>query len=123
ARLDLSFVTPLPSRPLLLYLYSPCPHRDLLSFPTRRSSDLRVLALPLASLPRRPSVSRGTTGTPVPSMAIYRIGTGGTRGVTLRSEEQRLNSSHVSISYAVFCLKKKNSLNTHMFHCSISRQR
>src|SRR5207249_1919010 len=27
--------------------------------------------------------------------------------VDLRSEEQRLNSSHVSISYAVFCLKKK----------------
>src|SRR5699024_12507599 len=26
-----------------------------------------------------------------------------------RSEEQRLNSSHVSISYAVFCLKKKNT--------------
>src|SRR5437868_9878280 len=26
---------------------------------------------------------------------------------TFRSEEQRLNSSHVSISYAVFCLKKK----------------
>src|SRR5439155_20326998 len=27
---------------------------------------------------------------------------------TYRSEEQRLNSSHVAISYAVFCLKKKN---------------
>src|SRR5690625_6839140 len=26
----------------------------------------------------------------------------------IRSEEQRLNSSHVAISYAVFCLKKKN---------------
>src|SRR5690554_7581033 len=26
-----------------------------------------------------------------------------------RSEEQRLNSSHVRISYAVFCLKKKTS--------------
>src|SRR5438477_6181813 len=25
----------------------------------------------------------------------------------LRSEEHRLNSSHMSISYAVFCLKKK----------------
>src|SRR5690242_21615799 len=25
-----------------------------------------------------------------------------------RSEETRLNSSHMSISYAVFCLKKKN---------------
>src|SRR5690242_21324529 len=27
---------------------------------------------------------------------------------TERSEEPRLNSSHMSISYAVFCLKKKN---------------
>src|SRR3712207_7175946 len=26
-----------------------------------------------------------------------------------RSEEPRLNSSHANISYAVFCLKKKNS--------------
>src|SRR5699024_12845750 len=29
-----------------------------------------------------------------------------------RSEEPRLNSSHVSISYAVFCLKKKK-ISTH----------
>src|SRR5699024_11732347 len=28
----------------------------------------------------------------------------------------RLNSSHVSISYAVFCLKKKNTVNTHPLH-------
>src|SRR5690625_6735094 len=28
----------------------------------------------------------------------------------VRSEEQRLNSSHVAISYAVFCLKKKKLL-------------
>src|SRR5699024_12397155 len=27
-----------------------------------------------------------------------------------RSEEHTLNSSHVSISYAVFCLKKKNKM-------------
>src|SRR5690606_26082893 len=32
-----------------------------------------------------------------------------------RSEETRLNSSHVKISYAVFCLKKKNK-NTAMSH-------
>src|SRR5690606_41435428 len=31
-----------------------------------------------------------------------------TRKVSYRSEEPRLNSSHVKISYAVFCLKKKN---------------
>src|SRR5688500_11835482 len=30
--------------------------------------------------------------------------------VARRSEEQRLNSSHLVISYAVFCLKKKNRL-------------
>src|SRR5438477_3472722 len=29
--------------------------------------------------------------------------------VLVRSEETRLNSSHMSISYAVFCLKKKNA--------------
>src|SRR5438477_7224128 len=28
-------------------------------------------------------------------------------GLLTRSEEHRLNSSHMSISYAVFCLKKK----------------
>src|SRR6266480_6497077 len=28
-------------------------------------------------------------------------------GAACRSEEPRLNSSHMSISYAVFCLKKK----------------
>src|SRR5205807_6822197 len=30
-------------------------------------------------------------------------------GDLLRSEEQRLNSSHLVISYAVFCLKKKKN--------------
>src|SRR5699024_11296575 len=29
----------------------------------------------------------------------------------------RLNSSHVSISYAVFCLKKKNKLNRNLVRC------
>src|SRR5580700_12249780 len=32
-----------------------------------------------------------------------------------RSEEQRLNSSHVEISYAVFCLKKKKKKDKHLF--------
>src|SRR5690242_20856904 len=31
--------------------------------------------------------------------------------VHLRSEEHSLNSSHMSISYAVFCLKKKKSFD------------
>src|SRR5437868_15345211 len=37
--------------------------------------------------------------------------TGGTAGLlkTIDRKSTRLNSSHVSISYAVFCLKKKNN--------------
>ena len=31
----------------------------------------------------------------------------------LRSEEPRLNSSHITISYAVFCLKKKKPILTY----------
>src|SRR3712207_6903453 len=31
---------------------------------------------------------------------------------TVRSESTRLNSSHANISYAVFCLKKKNMTRT-----------
>src|SRR6201985_2894253 len=34
---------------------------------------------------------------------------------TPRSEEQRLNSSHSSISYAVFCLKKKTYRSSDAF--------
>src|SRR5207249_7512257 len=33
------------------------------------------------------------------------------RGTVKDRKSTRLNSSHVSISYAVFCLKKKNSRN------------
>src|SRR3974390_3066693 len=33
-----------------------------------------------------------------------------------RSEEQRLNSSHLYISYAVFCLKKKQQTNNNELH-------
>src|SRR5438309_7969939 len=40
----------------------------------------------------------------------------GSDGEPERSEETRLNSSHSSISYAVFCLKKKiRQLYQHMF--------
>src|SRR5215468_11996078 len=33
-----------------------------------------------------------------------------------RSEEHRLNSSHITISYAVFCLKKKKKIKNHFIH-------
>src|SRR3712207_8541558 len=37
---------------------------------------------------------------------------GGLRGLRLDRKSTRLNSSHANISYAVFCLKKKNNHHT-----------
>src|SRR5439155_24541219 len=82
--------------------------RDLHSFPTRRSSDL----------PAPPSVAAGAARAATQS-AQRRIGVEAHVPVAPRHPEPavrprdrkstRLNSSHVAISYAVFCLKKKKS--------------
>src|SRR6266480_4198379 len=52
--------------------------------------------------------------TPYQSL-IHVLAYGGLRWgeATARSESTRLNSSHMSISYAVFCLKKKKKYNRH----------
>src|SRR5256885_5288206 len=38
---------------------------------------------------------------------------------SLRSEEHTLNSSHLVISYAVFCLKKKKNMNFGQYYHNI----
>src|SRR4051794_41850676 len=63
-------------------------------FPTRRSSDLGL---------RAPDVRPAVLG------ARPRRGAG---GAGLDRKSTRLNSSHPSISYAVFCLKKKKKQTT-----------
>src|SRR5207245_11073577 len=79
---------------LSFFSFTAVDHRDLHSFPTRRSSDLRhfpaqVVVSALFGLLIRDSV----------------VGLQHQRGGDRRST--RLNSSHGSSSYAVFCLKKK----------------
>src|SRR6202051_5253058 len=64
-------------------------HRDLHSFPTRRSSDLRVVP---------ESCHAWSRPLPAPAQALAEI--------CRDRKSTRLNSSHMSISYAVFCLKK-----------------
>src|SRR5207245_8882774 len=91
---------------LLVYLYVHNP--DLPSFPTRRSSDLCVqrrhhehrLLVPLLAHPvqKTQPVFAGQNN----------IEQNHVRAKTDR-KSTRLNSSHGSISYAVFCLKKKDS--------------
>src|SRR5436190_13529641 len=87
--------------------------RELHSFPTRRSSDLGYSGQDLTEL-EAPSPSsspggggrgdgRGRGGGPG-----GRGGGPGGRGGGPDRRSTRLNSSHTVISYAVFCLKKKN---------------
>src|SRR5690554_7701549 len=87
------------------------PHRDLHSFPTRRSSDL------LDADRRHRARDREDLRLGEPRDLA---GAGHARGELddLRSEEQRLNSSHVRISYAVFCLKKKKKTTLHHYRYS-----
>src|SRR5437763_6282291 len=69
-------------------------HRQLHSFPTRRSSDLPAWPI------RRPIV--GWRALVASAWRLLEVGT----GLNLDRKSTRLNSSHRCISYAVFCLKK-----------------
>src|SRR5699024_12268357 len=87
--------------------------RYLHSFPTRRSSDLiylfflvsfvlgTILVTVLSSLASYFSFVRYYEADPQnPAYGIFNL-------ILRDRKSTRLNSSHVSISYAVFCLKKK----------------
>src|SRR5690606_41672649 len=89
------------------------------SFPTRRSSDLGGGPLPRVEGhgPRAPRASAGGARQDVPLQpepprggdAAPRAPAGHHPALhALDRKSTRLNSSHVKISYAVFCLKKKN---------------
>src|SRR5689334_23968948 len=54
---------------------------------------------------------------PDPGATVQGAGAGPRDEAPLRGDRKstRLNSSHSSISYAVFCLKKKNKINTKLY--------
>src|SRR5690606_40858267 len=108
--------------PLAAAHRSPCPPRPLLSFPTRRSSDLRrglqLVGVLLAQLPlehfsgdilRKLVTHHDPLGKPVAAQYGPRLcnqlftADSGSRD----RKSTRLNSSHVKISYAVFCSNTK----------------
>src|SRR5690606_41639970 len=106
---------------LLLLQYSGA-RRALHSFPTRRSSDLRCRAIRNGDMEASRELPqdagrRGKTG--VVGVREEEDGLREVRSVArtcfprFRQDRKstRLNSSHVKISYAVFCLKKKNEQN------------
>src|SRR5207302_9591253 len=90
-------------------------HRDLHSFPTRRSSDLGDTPEVIEAVSW---LGRGALAEKQADRAV-RYAVEAQRLVGKRSPDEalrfkdrkstRLNSSHVKISYAVFCLKKKKN--------------
>src|SRR5207245_10066260 len=112
---------PLPSFSSFSSSPSPSAPRPLHPFPTRRSSDLvRPLLLHgIAALARHPLLARRRRARRRRSPSDPG-GLGRRRSAECRSfprdqdrKSTRLNSSHGSISYAVFCLKKKRELHYH----------
>src|SRR5690554_7040496 len=106
--------------PFFLKCYSA--HRDLHSFPTRRSSDLDQLKQ--SSIQPFPSVSVSSRTQSKSSSCKGGNSPFWYSLFTLRMalhmfsdrKSTRLNSSHVRISYAVFCLKKKKKKTTNSHH-------
>src|SRR5699024_12138617 len=115
-----------PSSLFLLFFFLYCVHLYLLSFPTRRSSDLAIFyrgqawMAPCSLMERLLSfhyannrlIGDGYSNCckVYPNGDARSIGAGlclDCESKRLDRKSTRLNSSHVSISYAVFCLKKK----------------
>src|SRR5699024_12250956 len=103
-----------------LFLYCPRYLRHLHSFPTRRSSDLVVKNSVKAhtfadkGIKVGSFLSAGVDSSLVTALMrpdnTFSIGFDSTYDETKQDRKStRLNSSHVSISYAVFCLKTKKT--------------
>src|SRR5690606_42084679 len=95
----------------LFFFQSSRAHRDLHSFPTRRSSDLFVRFFAKQAYSSVVTAKVLEQYTPLVKRVFTQI-VNDQIAERLKSafkdrKSTRLNSSHVKISYAVFCLKKK----------------
>src|SRR5688500_19903656 len=86
-------------------------NRDIPSFPTRRSSDLNTGCQALAVTLRGMTLGELKSGRERRLVA---------KEALLDRKSTRLNSSHLVISYAVFCLKKKSTGRDWYDRCSRS---
>src|SRR5207247_8791103 len=103
------------SRELLVFSFQrPLHHRDLHSFPTRRSSDLRACRPTCDLQPGERSAGGVRRSAPAERRTEPRRRRRGSPPIAPGTpgkdrKSTRLNSSHEWISYAVFCLKKKSN--------------
>src|SRR5687768_17699504 len=87
-------------------------HRNLHSFPTRRSSDLAMMRAVAGSHVLYPSdavCAEKLLEQMAKNRGIFFLRTSRPKTPVIDRKSTRLNSIHGYISYAVFCLKKKNN--------------
>src|SRR5437667_7715446 len=82
-------------------------HRHLHSFPTRRSSDLTDIDSETGQIKVRRYVAVDDCGNILNPLIVDGQVHGGVAQSSTDRKSTRLNSSHITISYAVFRLKKK----------------
>src|SRR5205807_10385688 len=99
---------------IFFFFYSSASPQDLPSFPTRRSSDLGFFGAGLEAFGfALPPLRTFAPGLPPGLAAVLQRGLSvePARRFPTDRKSTRLNSSHLVISYAVFCLKKKKNNN------------
>src|SRR5205814_8661944 len=110
--------TTLPLHISTFSFYSSRDPRDLHSFPTRRSSDLLVVHR-YAAVQAQREIEAGARNAMLTFQVLQhqqQIALSGkadllaTLAYMRDRKSTRLNSSHLGISYAVFCLKKKKNI-------------
>src|SRR5262245_63487854 len=92
-------------RPPLFFFFNHTPTPDISTLSLRRSSDLSCSRRSRRRWAPTPSVVCSTRSIPRRTSTVF-----------IRSDRKstRLNSSHLGISYAVFCLKKKKKKIKHL---------
>src|SRR5437773_4911648 len=101
----------------MFYFYSSHNNLDLHSFPTRRSSDLNPDFVQRIKQGDRGNeqFSPRTVMNNFYFKPPFRVAPDREEIYVTDRKSTRLNSSHITISYAVFCLKKKKNIQTAYF--------
>src|SRR3712207_9299067 len=106
---------PLSTRPsfFIFFFFNDTATTEIYTLSLHDALPISISGSAARSLQRQPSVRlEGSSSRlmPPPSLHSLRARAGGRARARRDRKSTRLNSSHANISYAVFCLKKKNKI-------------